>query len=333
MPKPTGPERPPHGNGILRLLKAYLAHNRFGDLLVLQGRIAPDTLRHVLKLAKTRDHRIGRVLLDEGIIRKHELYTTLGTQFSVRALAYMAAIVISVGSFAPRVARAADDGAARAAQTITIAYAPQAKEPHAFQESSPRFIETESFAHYPALFGSGEKRSEDLSAFTKWTSMFERFAARQNGDSHIIQVSFSADHAPARIADLARTIDEQINQIPYVDDQQNWGKSDYWATPDEFISRGGDCEDFAIAKYMALKSAGLGDDRMRIAIVHDSVKNIPHAILVVYSEDGPLILDNQSPVTRRADEITRYKPIFSINQTAWWLHTQGADVQVASAAR
>lgn len=323
MFKPTGPERPTHGNGILRLLKAYLSHNRLGDLLVLQGRLAPDTLRHILKLAKDRNQRIGQVLVDEGIIRRHELYATLGTQMGVRTCAYMAALIISIGSFSPRIARADDSSLSRTGYT-TIAYAPQAV------QDGIQF-KAERLNHYPALFGSAEQQSNDLSAFTKWTSMFERYGAKQHGDPQLIKVS--TETQPASIADLARSIDAKMNNIPYVDDQQNWGKSDFWATPDEFLTKGGDCEDFAIAKYMALKSAGVDDDHMRIAIVHDTVKGIPHAILIVYAEEGPLVLDNQSKVTQRADEITRYKPIFSINQTAWWLHTQGADVQVASAAR
>jgi len=38
-----------------------------------------------------------------------------------------------------------------------------------------------------------------------------------------------------------------FNQLRFVNDKKLWGKSDYWATPVEFLSMGGgDCEDFAL---------------------------------------------------------------------------------------
>ncbi len=84
-----------------------------------------------------------------------------------------------------------------------------------------------------------------------------------------------------------------MNKVRYIGDQKNWGKSDYWATPIEFLTYGGDCEDFAIAKYVSLRALGVPDRAMRIAIVKDTQKGIAHAILIVYTEDGPMVLDNQ----------------------------------------
>ena len=59
---------------------------------------------------------------------------------------------------------------------------------------------------------------------------------------------------------------------------------------------------------------------MRIAIVHDLQKNIPHAILIVYTDDGVKFLDNQYKSVKDADGFTRYRPIYSINRTGWWRH-------------
>jgi predicted transglutaminase-like cysteine proteinase len=285
-------------------------------------------------LSRARGQRLGAVLLDEGLIRRHHLYGTLGTQWSVRTLAYASATVISLASFMPRQARA-DDGRAQYTATQVLAYNAGnriAAPDHEVTTSIKQLV-----AH-PALFGSAEKQSTDLSAFTKWQSMFDRYASEINNQqarARLIswnnQIQAQKGHS---LAELARSIDALMNQVQYVDDKDNYNKSDYWATPGEFLKRGGDCEDYAIAKYMALKSLGVGDDRMRIAIVHDLVKKIPHAILIVYSDEGTLVLDNQSGTTKRMDELNRYKPIFSINQTAWWLHTaEPANVQVASAAR
>ena len=127
-----------------------------------------------------------------------------------------------------------------------------------------------------------------------------------------------------------RRVNDLMNSVQYISDKRNWGRSDYWATPVEFITRGGDCEDFAIAKYAALRALGVPDSKMRVLILKDMQKNIPHAVLIVYTNEGPMILDNQIKTVRADNSIHHYKPIYSINRTSWWLHTAPRATQVAS---
>ena len=155
MSVPTTPR--PH-RGILQLLKAYFSHNRIGDLLVLRGHLSPEQLDYALSLASTRGHRLGQVLLDERLIRRHHLYTTLGTQWSVRTLAYTSAAVVSIMSFMPRQARA-DDTRATYAQTQTIAYNASYRMGIPDAGVSGR---SENHRAHPALFGSAERQSTDL---------------------------------------------------------------------------------------------------------------------------------------------------------------------------
>jgi predicted transglutaminase-like cysteine proteinase len=54
-------------------------------------------------------------------------------------------------------------------------------------------------------------------------------------------------------------------------------------------------------------------------------------VLVVYTDEGAYILDNQSRSMLSATNGGRYRPIFSINRTAWWLHTAPARTILASA--
>ena len=122
-----------------------------------------------------------------------------------------------------------------------------------------------------------------------------------------------------------------VNKFAYKQDNWVYDQDDYWASPAEMFKNGGDCEDFAIAKYTALRSLGVPEDRMRAAIVHDNQKNIAHAILIVYTDQGPYILDNQEKNIVNASYGNRYRPIFSINRTAWWLHTAPTNTIVASA--
>ena len=58
-----------------------------------------------------------------------------------------------------------------------------------------------------------------------------------------------------------------------------WGQSDYWATPMETIDKAaGDCEDFAIAKYFMLSSAGVPDNKLRLIYVQARIGGASSAI-------------------------------------------------------
>lgn len=186
-----------------------------------------------------------------------------------------------------------------------------------------------------ALFGSEEARSGDLTPFTKWTGMFARFQeALSTPEGKAVIAQLQKDLEQDRnlpLEDMTAKVNDLMNRKPYIQDADNWGHSDYWATPVEFLQRGGDCEDYAIAKYTALRALGVPEARLRLAIVHDTFKNVPHAVLVVYADKGPLILDNQVKAVTSGAELKRYRPIFSINQQAWWLHTAPDTTLVASA--
>jgi predicted transglutaminase-like cysteine proteinase len=101
---------------------------------------------------------------------------------------------------------------------------------------------------------------------------------------------------------------------------KNWGQEDYWATPFQFLKKNGDCEDYAISKYMALKALGVKVEDMRIVALQDLNLNLGHAVLVVYVGDEPQLLDNQISSVVAANSIRHYQPVFSINEEGWWLH-------------
>ncbi|WP_350563201.1 transglutaminase-like cysteine peptidase, partial [Psychrobacter sp. CAL346-MNA-CIBAN-0220] len=56
--------------------------------------------------------------------------------------------------------------------------------------------------------------------------------------------------------------------LRYQTDILLWKQNDYWATPLETLGRGlGDCEDYAIAKYISLRALGVSDDKLRLIYV------------------------------------------------------------------
>jgi predicted transglutaminase-like cysteine proteinase len=111
-----------------------------------------------------------------------------------------------------------------------------------------------------------------------------------------------------------------MNRARYITDLVNWGTQDYWATASEFFWKDGDCEDYAIAKYLSLKALGFAQDSLRVVVVQDLNLKIPHAILVVYLDGKALLLDNQVGTVIEAERVRHYRPIYSVNETAWWLH-------------
>lgn len=179
-------------------------------------------------------------------------------------------------------------------------------------------------AHYPALFGASEHRYTDIRPFTKWNNVLARFERnlpkQMNQPKTQKWLRFMASLKNESVDRKIEAVNDYMNQVAFISDQQNYGEKDHWATPMEFLARGGDCEDYAVAKYVSLRTLGVAKEQMRIAIVYDNVMRMPHAVLVVYQGDDAKILDNQNPAMLSANDISRYKPIYSISQTAWWRH-------------
>lgn len=112
-----------------------------------------------------------------------------------------------------------------------------------------------------------------------------------------------------------------MNSAPYIEDINNCGQTDYWATPGQFFDRSGDCEGFAISKFLTLRELGFANEQMRIAVLQDTNLNLVHAVLLVYNNDVAYLLDNQIDQVVRADTVKHYRPDYSLNETRWWRHS------------
>lgn len=126
------------------------------------------------------------------------------------------------------------------------------------------------------------------------------------------------DAAPELEAAALQGVNDAINtRVRWLDDKVHWGEDDYWATPAESIgSAGGDCEDYAIAKYYLLKELGVPISRLRITYVRAlSLRGQAHMVLAYYvrPDAEPLILDNLDPKVRPAGERADLEPVYSFN--------------------
>ena len=130
-------------------------------------------------------------------------------------------------------------------------------------------------------------------------------------------------------ASKLKRVNTFFNQkVRFDDDRKIWGVADYWATPLEVLGRGeGDCEDFAIAKYVTLRLMGVPSSKMRLTYVKARLGGPQsqivqaHMVLSYYQapEDEPLILDNLitdiRPASRRPDLTT----VFGFNAEGLWV--------------
>jgi len=92
-----------------------------------------------------------------------------------------------------------------------------------------------------------------------------------------------------------------------------------WATVEEFLHRGGDCEDFATTKYFLLRQIGFDIDQLRIVVAFDREANNYHAVLAVKQDDGEvLLLDSNNGI--RTGGRHPYRFIYSINEKSIWDH-------------
>ncbi len=184
----------------------------------------------------------------------------------------------------------------------------------------------------PPLFGTKEIRSSKLDKFKKWKGVLERYAKERPKELAKCRLTPTNPCYIAKwriflkkIANLPRRkqleqVNAYINRWIYKLDPEVYRKKDYWATPAQFFYRSGDCEDYAIAKYVSLLHLGFPKEDMRIVVLQDLNLKIPHAILVVYFEGEALVLDNQIKQVVNANRIRHYRPIYSINEQHWWLH-------------
>ena len=117
------------------------------------------------------------------------------------------------------------------------------------------------------------------------------------------------------------TVNRFFNQLDFVDDIYHWQQEDYWATPIETLAtKGGDCEDFTIAKYYTLGELGIPDHCLRLTYVKALSINKAHMVLTYQCQGNGevLVLDNLVtdilPAKQRGDLL----PVYSFNTSGLW---------------
>ena len=186
-------------------------------------------------------------------------------------------------------------------------------------------------------------------------------AGQQLGDHYFIEFpkleeevknNFGADKAlhvsalESKLHDLEnKAVKEQLigvnaffdEHIQYATDDIVFKQKDYWATPSELFGHSrGDCEDYAIAKYVALLHLGIDSSKLRLIYVKAKIGRSrvtqAHMVLGYYDSPSsdPLVLDslvsNVLPGSQRTDLI----PVFSFNDSGIWQPGKTAQVSTST---
>jgi predicted transglutaminase-like cysteine proteinase len=115
---------------------------------------------------------------------------------------------------------------------------------------------------------------------------------------------------------LLGEINRAINlAIRPVSDVSQYGAIDVWSSPLATFARGaGDCEDYAIAKFVALRLAGIAPEDVRLLILHDTLRNEDHAVVAARLDGRWLTLDNRRMAMVEDAQVRNVRPTFLIDR-------------------
>ena len=117
----------------------------------------------------------------------------------------------------------------------------------------------------------------------------------------------------ARLGEINRAINLAIRPVS---DLAQYGAIDVWSSPlVTFTTGAGDCEDYAIAKFVALRQAGISPDDLRIVVMRDTVHGEDHAVAAVRLDGHWLMLDNRRMAMVEDGNVRNYRPLFVIDQS------------------
>jgi predicted transglutaminase-like cysteine proteinase len=115
-------------------------------------------------------------------------------------------------------------------------------------------------------------------------------------------------------------VNDRVNAaIRYTEDSIQWHEADVWSAPldgdhtGSFDTGRGDCEDYAIAKYVALRQAGVPESDLRVLLVKDQAVHLDHAVLAARDGGRWVILDNRWSRLTDDNQLRQFVPLFALN--------------------
>ena len=118
-----------------------------------------------------------------------------------------------------------------------------------------------------------------------------------------------------------RLVNRYVNRRRYKDDRVSARAraGNQWITLAAFLESGGDCEDFAVAKYFILREFGVAADDMRIVVGKEAQRTTHHAMLAIRDGDQVWLLENDNTIRRNgSQDIDNF--VYAVNEHGVWDH-------------
>jgi predicted transglutaminase-like cysteine proteinase len=95
----------------------------------------------------------------------------------------------------------------------------------------------------------------------------------------------------------------------------------HWSTLLDFLQRGGDCEDYAVAKYFLLRELGFPAADMRVLVTWERSARDYHAVLAVRRDNGSSwLLESDNTIVKGSQR--HYRFIYALNEEGIWDHAE-----------
>jgi predicted transglutaminase-like cysteine proteinase len=132
----------------------------------------------------------------------------------------------------------------------------------------------------------------------------------------------------ARLGEINRAINLKIRPMS---DLALYGVDDVWSPPlATFAIGAGDCEDYAIAKFVALQEAGVSADDLRIVILQDDIRKGYHAVVAARLDGNWLMFDNLHMIMVEDQQVRAYHPVFLIDHDGVKLYPDAVSTSAGS---
>jgi predicted transglutaminase-like cysteine proteinase len=116
----------------------------------------------------------------------------------------------------------------------------------------------------------------------------------------------------ARYGEINRAVNLGIRSQS---DEAQHGQPDVWSSPiATFAAGAGDCEDYAIAKFAALRLAGIQPDDLRMVIMRDTIRGEDHAVVAARLDGHWLMLDNRRLAMVEDVSVRNFRPTFVMDR-------------------
>lgn len=96
-----------------------------------------------------------------------------------------------------------------------------------------------------------------------------------------------------------------------------------WTSPLATLAAGvGDCKQYSVLKYAALKNAGFAAEDLRIVIVQPKLEKQTHAVVTIRTGNRWLVLDNRTMIMAESKAVLdQNRPLFALDDRGVWQFT------------